>query len=313
MRVRVEVAAAVLAMALTGVLGSDYVCYLGVTVLLWATAALGVQFLNARANELTFGQGLAFGIGAYGYALTAADATVGRFVGSIAVGTLAAVAAGAIVGLVAFRSRATYFTLMTLCVAELVRVAISRSYDSLGGDNGIQQIAAPPFPGGERGWYFTALVAFGAVALLFGRLLGTQWGKRVDAQRQAYRRTAALGLNPAAVRWQAVVVSALPAGIAGALIAAHDGAVNPSLLTWTVSGDLIAVALLGGRSATGVALAAVLLVGGRAALTSLTDYWRAAFGGLLIIAVAVRHAQFRNDAVLERKASQPHVADPEPV
>lgn len=267
---------------------SDYASYLAASVLIWANAAAGVRFLHFRAGELSFGQGLAFGVAAYTYVVLGGATTLLSASLVMAVAILAASAAAAVVGLIAFRARGVYFTLMSLCAAELVRIIVTRSYDSLGGDNGIQNVAVPPILQSEHQWCMVAVAMFALVNMAFSLLMRTTWGWRVDAQRQAYRRTASLGINPEFVRWQAIVVSALPAGVAGTLVAAHEAAVNPSLLSWVNSGDFIAITLLGGDTWFGALASSTLLVAGRAVLASSTDYWRSGVGLLILIALAVR-------------------------
>lgn len=76
------------------------------------------------------------------------------------------------------------------------------------------------------------------------------------------------------------------AGLAGALMANHAKFVNPSVLSWQLSGELLAMVILGSASSLiGPILGAAFFLAFRDVLSDYTEHWMLFFGPLLVARV----------------------------
>jgi branched-chain amino acid transport system permease protein len=102
--------------------------------------------------------------------------------------------------------------------------------------------------------------------------------------RQNARRISAIGLP--AVRYQlaAYVISGMLCGVAGLLLANLNAFASPSTLSWTVSGELIVMVVLGGMgSVFGPLLGALVFLGMEEVLKGATEHWLVFFGPLIVL------------------------------
>jgi branched-chain amino acid transport system permease protein len=182
-----------------------------------------------------------------------------------------AAGAGLLVGLPSLRLRGDYLAIVTLGFGEIMRVLVQRSGDvlppvdaraagllgsatNLGGSLGFGGV-----PTYTRIFYVYVFVAI--VVLCAHRLKVSSRGRALLAVRENEIAAAAVGINCARIKVQAFVVSALFAGIGGALFAHELGTtLNPRELGFQKSIDLVIMVVLGGMgSISGVVLAAAAL------------------------------------------------------
>jgi branched-chain amino acid transport system permease protein len=160
-------------------------------------------------------------------------------------------AAGAIVGAAAARLRGPYLAGATLMLGVALP-SIAYAYQGIfGGDQGLNvAFTAPGFLGASfpltrwQAWV-SALVALITLVLL-ANLYYSRIGRNWRAVRDDEVAAALDGVNVAAARILAFVVSATCAGIAGALLAIVTGLVAPGAFTLTLSISLLTAAVIGG-------------------------------------------------------------------
>ena len=68
----------------------------------------------------------------------------------------------------------------------------------------------------------------------------------IQGARSNERRMRAIGFPTFRYKLACFVISGVMCGLAGALLANHTDFINPSIMFWTRSGDLIVMAVLGG-------------------------------------------------------------------
>jgi len=118
------------------------------------------------------------------------------------------------------------------------------------------------------------------------RLRRSELGVRMQAARDDAQRATSLGINVFAVKLIAFVVSAVLAGIGGALLAHASGFASPQLGHWLFSGELMVLVLLGGKqSRSGALLACAALVVVQEIVAQYTDHWPLALGALVLLRV----------------------------
>ena len=133
----------------------------------------------------------------------------------------------------------------------------------------------------------------GTYALL-ALLQRSRWGHALAGIRVNEQRMRAAGYRTHAYKLAAFVVAGALAGLAGFLLAAKDGAVNPELLGWHESGAVLLMLILGGigslRGAVIGAIAFTLLKEAyqyEPVLGALAGHWQLTLGLTIIAFVAL--------------------------
>jgi urea transport system permease protein len=250
--------------------------------LTYAILALGLDLLWGYAGVLSLGHGVFFGLGAYAmgmhlmleigtksvYQTALPDFMVWNRVTELPLfwrpfhhgwfTLLAIVAVPAIVALVfgflAFRSRirGVYFSIITQAFALCAWLVFNRNEMNLGGTNGLadfKTIFGFPLgrPGTQRGLYVvTALTLVGAY-LLCRWITRSRAGKVLVAIRDSETRVLFSGYSPMNYKLFVFVVSAILAGVAGALYAPQVGIITPARIGVLPSIEMVVWVAAGGR------------------------------------------------------------------
>lgn len=279
-------AAALVALPLAG---NDFLAYQVALFLIYGIATQGVALCWGRLGFLPLGHALFFGLGAY-LAGGVLKASVGQPAWWLALPLallLPPLLAWLVARLVFARSLRSgpYFSLITLAMTMLGFLAAQQWSGLTGGFNGMGDIPEPP--GFERFttlyWLIAAVAVSGTAALgvLIDRPLGVLW--RAIAQNE--ERMQLFGYATDRIKADAYALSALLAGLAGALFAAHQGIVTPQAMSFVLSTEFVIWAAVGGKaSPLGALLGAVVVGYASAELRDHFAIWEV-FVGLLFIAV----------------------------
>ncbi|MBP2301164.1 branched-chain amino acid ABC transporter permease [Azospirillum picis] len=274
-------------------IGGGFVLDLLTRAMILGIAAVSLSLLVGGAGLVSLGHAAMMGIGAYAVAaLDAAGITEGMIVFPTA---LAAAALFALVtGAVSLRTSGVHFIMITLAFGQMAFFTAS-SFSSLGGDDGYTlyartEILGSPLLQDRRSFY---LVCLALLALVWGgctAILGSRFGRVLRAARENERRVRAVGFSPVPYRLVAYVMAGAVGGLAGALLANASEFVSPASLSWTRSGELLFLVILGGLGRLhGAILGALAFVLLEEWLSHLFVYWRLVFGPLLVLAVLFLH------------------------
>jgi len=195
-------------------------------------------------------------------------------------------------GWFAFRSRVTgvYLSIITQAMTYALMLAFFRNDMGFGGNNGLtdfKDILGFPVQGeGTRAALFSA----SALALLVGFLVAkgivaSRFGKVLISIRDAESRVRFLGYRVENYKTFVFTVSAVMAGIAGALYVPQVGIINPSEFAPANSIEVVIWAAVGGRGTlVGPAVGAVLVNYAKTTFTTgmLAPYWPFVLGGLFV-------------------------------
>jgi branched-chain amino acid transport system permease protein len=216
----------------------------------YTTAVAGLTVLTGLSGQISLGHGAFMAIGAYATALLLLHLGWPFIVVLLISGVLTA-AAGAIVGVAAARLRGPYLAGATLMLGVALP-SIANAYTGMfGGDQGLNVVfTAPGFLGTTfpltrwQAWVAaaTALVTLTLLANLSRGRVGRNWRAVRDDEVAA----ALAGINVAAARILAFVISAACAGLAGSLLAITTALVAPGAYTITLSITLLTAAVIGG-------------------------------------------------------------------
>ena len=271
---------AVLAFALAApwVLPSLYLNTYLMPLLLWVTAALGLNLLMGGAGQVHLGYGAILGIGAYA-AGHAARAGV-PFEIALLLGGLAAAAIGTVFGAAALRVKGLYLAVTTLALQYLVDFVVLHVQAISGGSQASLQLPPVRLAGvavrSDTGVYFVALAACAIVTVFMLNVRRTSLGRALAAVREKDYAAEILGVSAFRYKLLAFWVSSFIGGVAGALMAfCYYKAVSPEQYHIELSIQLLATVIIGGLGsvlgcyfgAALILLAPAVLANGLAALS----------------------------------------------
>jgi len=224
---------------------------LGAQILATILFALSADLVLGYAGIVTLGHAAFFGTGAYTAGILAANGW-----GEPITGLLAAAAAagllGLVSGLVVLRTTGLSLLMQTLVVATMVAEAANKASFITGGDDGLQGMEVWPIFGWLRFDLFgrTAYLYCLIVVLLCWwvtrRIVHSPFGRSLTGIRENVRRMHAIGAPVNRRRLLIYTISAVLAGISGALIAQTTQFVSLSFLSLERSGTVLIMLIIGG-------------------------------------------------------------------
>jgi branched-chain amino acid transport system permease protein len=233
--------------------------YVGINVLV----VTGLALLFGYAGQVSLGHAAFVGIGAYTCAFLTVKVNAPWPVAFVAAGAVSALG-GLVLALPSLRLRGHYLAMATLGFGELMSLAFAEAVPITGGVDGFTGIPFPTIgsmaiktPAGLY-WLTWAVTACALVAA--ANMVSLRPGRAMRALHGSELGAAACGVDVVGVKVRAFVISAMFAGLAGALYASAVGFVSPSVFTVTASVAFLAMAVVGGSgSLAGPVIAAILL------------------------------------------------------
>ena len=258
-------------------------------LLCFALFAAAYNLLFGYVGLLAFGHAAFFGAAAY---VAGHAAKVWGFTPELAVlsGTLAAAALGALIGALAIRRQGLYFAMITLALAQVVYFyAVQAPWTH--GEDGIQAI-----PRGDLFGLFSlsdpwTLYLFVLAVFLIGfaviyRTVNSPFGEILKAIRENEQRVISLGYNTGRIKLIAFVISATISGLAGATKTFIFQLVTLTDVSWTTSGDVLLMLLIGGiGSVLGPLYGALVLVAAQDYLASFGSWVLVIQGAIFVLCV----------------------------
>ena len=195
-------------------------------------------------------------------------------------------------GWFAFRSRVTgvYLSIITQAMTYALLLAFFRNDMGFGGNNGLTDFKDILGFNVQADGTRAALFSISAIALGLGYLIAravvaSKFGKVLIAIRDAESRTRFIGYRVETYKVVVFTLSAMMAGVAGALYVPQVGIINPSEFSPTNSIEAVIWVAVGGRGTlVGAALGAVLVNFAKTWFTgALPELWLFALGLLFIL------------------------------
>ncbi len=194
-------------------------------------------------------------------------------------------------GWFAFRSRVTgvYLSIITQAMTFALMLAFFRNDMGFGGNNGLtdfKDILGFPLQAGSTRivLFVLSVVALGVGYILCRFVVTSKFGKVLVAVRDAESRTRFLGYRVEHYKLAVFTLSAMLAGVAGALYVPQVGIINPSEFAPATSIEVVIWVAVGGRGTlTGAILGALAVNAGKTWFTgALPEFWLFALGGLFV-------------------------------
>lgn len=255
-------------------------------------AALGVAML-LRGGLISIGHAMFFAVGAYAAAFLMLGAGVRDLLVLLVGATVLSTVAGLAVGLFMVRYRAIFFAMLNLAVSMVLFTLLSKLYHLTGGTDGLRVATPSLFGAALERETFNQILQYGALALmvvvavLVDRYQKSPLGEALSAIHSNEVRLEYLGVSARSVILIAYTVSAGLAGLGGAITALAVGHIVPELSYWTISGQLVLIAVLGGiGGAPGAFIGAFFLELVRTfAVGFAADAWNAIIGIALLLVI----------------------------
>jgi urea transport system permease protein len=302
---------------------SDYAVALIGKIMCYAIAALAMDLIWGYTGILSLGHGLFFALGGYAMGMylmrqigrdghyhsdlpdfmvfldwktlpwhwTFSDSFLATLVLIVAVPGIVAF----VFGYFAFRSRikGVYFSIITQALTYAAMLLFFRNETGFGGNNGFtdfKRIAGVAIATPQLRMRLFVLTGVTLLAFfLFARfLVGSKFGRVLQAIRDAESRVMFCGYNPVGYKLAIWTLSAIMCGIAGALYVPQVGIINPGEMSPANSIEIAIWAAVGGRaSLVGPIVGAFLVNGAKSWLTVFAPEFWLYFLGALFIAVTL--------------------------
>lgn len=219
--------------------------------LMIALAGQGWNVLGGYGGQYSFGHAAFFGTGAYVTAVLQVRYGINAWL-AFGVGIAGGAAVGAVIGGLAFRSglRGSYFALVTLAFAEVLRILASVAPITGAGVGTLIKLdlraAALQFE--SRAIFYWVILALVAMALIVTRVIErSRFGAWLMAVRENEDAAMALGVNAFTVKLAAMVISGAITAAAGCFYAQYFLFVDSGIAygTW-ISIEALLVPIIGG-------------------------------------------------------------------
>jgi branched-chain amino acid transport system permease protein len=200
---------------------------------------------------------------------------------------------GILLGFPVLRLRGDYLAIVTLAFGEIIRLIIINWVPVTNGYAGIGGIPRPtlfgiPFNADDNGFaavfglefsplyrvlflYYVILLLALVTCFFNVRLRRLPIGRAWEALREDEIACRSLGINTTNTKLTAFAMGAMFAGFAGSFFAARQGFISPESFTFLESATILSIVVLGGMgSQIGVAIAAVVMIGGTEIMRQIT-------------------------------------------
>jgi len=280
----------VLAVGFTGAV--RWIDNFGIQILIYVMLGWGLNIVVGLAGLLDLGYVAFYAVGAYSYALLAKTFGLSFWILLPLAGTLASFW-GILLGFPVLRLRGDYLAIVTLAFGEIIRLILINWVPVTNGYAGIGSIPRPtlfgiPFTADDNGFaavfglefsplyrvlfLYYVILALALVTCFFNvRLRRLPIGRAWEALREDEIACRSLGINTTNTKLTAFAMGAMFAGFAGSFFAARQGFISPESFTFLESATILSIVVLGGMgSQIGVAIAAVIMIGGTEIMRQIT-------------------------------------------
>ncbi|MGH9108519.1 MAG: branched-chain amino acid ABC transporter permease [Acidimicrobiales bacterium] len=257
-------------------------------ILIFAIAAMGVDFLGGYGGLISLAPAGFLGIGAYGVAI----AEVHGFNAweSVVIALAVVLGMSLITGVVAVRVSGITFVIVTLAIGQIFW-GLTYQWTSLtAGDNGITLISAPyigPWSlSSTMVIWTTTLIVFLVILGVLLVMVRSPFGLSLRGMRINEPRLRALGYRTGYQRYIGHVISVFVAGLAGVLYVFSNHLVSPANLTFSQDGFIVLMVILGGLGTIwGPCIGAVIVVMFQQEISTYVTRWETVMGLVFIAAV----------------------------
>jgi branched-chain amino acid transport system permease protein len=231
--------------------GGRFITHLIITFFVWGIVTQCWNLIMGVSGIYSFGQMALYAVGGWTTGTLALHFGWNPLV-SIWLAPVAAAAAALIIGLPTLRLRGVYVVLMTLAFHELLRNYVVNGPTIIsGGGYGLRDVPKLGFERFGVGWeillyYYFGLMLFGIATYAIWRILHSPIGMAFRALRDSEEYAVSRGVDRFRFKLLLFAFSAFFTGLAGGFMTHYQGAASPSLLSFGIMINLLAMIVLGG-------------------------------------------------------------------
>jgi branched-chain amino acid transport system permease protein len=255
-------------MDINAVIENTVAQFVGRNACYYAIAAIGLNVQFGYTGLLNFGQAAFMAAGAYGLGQTVSVMGISMWWG-ILLGIGYSIFLGLLMGIPTLRLRADYLAIVTIAVAEVVRLIVRsvKFRDTFGGTDGLKDFAADfqqvgadlgLNPASNYGWWaisfsgkdlwvlivgWSLVAIFGVVVWL---LMRSPWGRVLKAIREDEDAVRSLGKNVYSYKMQALIFGGVIGTFAGFILALGTANVQPDNFSRDLTFYILTGLVLGG-------------------------------------------------------------------
>jgi branched-chain amino acid transport system permease protein len=256
--------------------------------------ATSLNLLVGYTGLISFGHGMFFGLGAYGFGLIMQRTGMPVPLAMVATLTITA-AVATIIGAICVRLKEIYFAFVTLAFQMLIHSTILSWSSFTGGDQGLRGgIPRPVFLGIDLSnhvhLYLTSCALLVSGLLAMRQIAQSPFGYTLRMIRDNEMRARFIGIDVWRAKLTIFVLAALFAAVGGIIMALFVSGAYPEFAYWTISGEGIFINMLGGVTTfLGPMVGTVLLLTLNDTVTRLTEYHGIVLGMvILFFAIGLR-------------------------
>lgn len=266
--------------------GSTYFSYMLNLTIIYCMAALGLTLLVGIAGQISLGHAAFMAIGAYTSGLLTAKLQA-PFPAALMVACLVSGAVGYLMGLPALRLHGPYLALATISFGTALPELLAKWEGLTGGHAGLlvpRPALGPLVLQDEVALYYLNLPILLGMVWFALNLLHSRHGRAWQSLRESEIAAQSMGVNLAHAKTSAFALSAVYAGIAGALYAHLVGFISPIDFNTFISFQLLAMIVVGGIASISGSIVGATTLTVLLAVLSRTRGWSLIVEGALIIA-----------------------------
>ena len=256
--------------------------------------ATSLNLLVGYTGMISFGHGMFFGLGAYGFGLIMQRTAMPVPLALVATLAITAVVA-TIIGAICVRLKEIYFAFVTLAFQMLIHSTILSWSSFTGGDQGLRGgIPRPVFLGIDLSnhvhLYLASCVLLVSGLLAMRQIAQSPFGYTLRMIRDNEMRARFIGIDVWRAKLTIFVLAALFAAAGGIIMALFVSGAYPEFAYWTISGEGIFINMLGGVTTfLGPMVGTVLFLTLNDTVTRLTEYHGIVLGiVILFFAIGLR-------------------------
>jgi branched-chain amino acid transport system permease protein len=293
-RKKIALLVALALLALFPFAGATFYTELVTKVMILAIFALSLDLLVGYTGLVSFGHAAFFGVGAYALGLLAPRYEAANLWLTLPVAIAVAGISALLVGAFVVRVKGIYFIMVTLAFAQMFYFVFHDTKFGRGSDGismNFKPVAAivdfTPFDlGNTTHVYYFVFAAMLLVFVFLRLLLRSAFGRALQGIRSNEQRMRSLGFPVYRYKLASFAIAGALAGLAGYLSAMQFGFVNPELLSWNQSGNVLLMLILGGLgSLYGAVVGAFAFVALQELFSSVTTHWQLLLGASIILLV----------------------------
>jgi branched-chain amino acid transport system permease protein len=267
------------------VLTIKYYLHLSILALIWVIMAQGQNLIQGYTGYVSIVGAGFMGIGAYSSTLIGMHFQWPIWATMAATPFVTALFALA-TGYPSLRVKGHYFAIVTLAFNLIIVIVLVNYKELTNGETGISNIPKPW--GGSREAFFYLVLMLAAVLTLLAALIArSRVGEILLAIRQNEDLVGSIGIAAWKYKLFAFVISAMYAGLAGALYAHFQGFINPEIFGVAQSLDAILAVILGGSGTIAGPVIGAFLVVFLPELLRFADSFRLILYGLILVLATI--------------------------